>query len=307
MLLLRMKCGLGNQMFQYAAARSQAERLGCALAYTDYAVKWTSHVRLWATCQRRLIMAPRFDIDRWFELGGESPWVNQLRLQQFRLRYGVRPGQYQEPTIKLPLNIRELTRFDVEFFQIRPGCEINGFFQSESYFADRREQVRSWFQAKPEFLSKARAAADQTGVSPDKRCCLHVRRGDYLQMRNGDANEGWALPRSYYQNALARVPTGMKFVIVSDDPDWAREEFRSLNPIVFCHKSLAVIDLLILSECRVNVIANSSFSWWGAYLNSQPGREVLYPCHFLGWAVETELPLGISVAGWTDIPVRQNT
>ena len=302
MLLLRMRCGLGNQMFQYAAVRALAQRLGCAFAYTGDRVKWTSHLRLALQRRRPLVLAPRFDLDQWFLLGGSGRWANQWQVQRFRLRYGFVPKQYVEPIIDCGSSIRELTRFDPAFFDVNPGTEILGFFQSESYFRDCRHLVKSWFTPQPQFVQAARVAAQSTGVPEEQRCCIHVRRGDYLSMRNGGASDGWALPRTYYDNALATLPRGLKFVVVTDDPEWARDEFSALAPQIFSHRDQSIIDLLILAECRVNIIANSSFSWWGAYLNDQPGREVLFPKHFLGWAFQTELPQGISVAEWKAIP-----
>lgn len=303
MILTRIQCGLGNQMFQYAAGRTLAERLGCAHAYTQMRLKWTSHLRLGLTGRRLLLRAPAFEFERYFLLDGDTATKNQLRLQWFRLRYGLTARQYVEPLAPTPGVIRELTQYDPSFHSLGPGTELQGFFQSESYFAGHQNAVRRWFQPRPELLAQAQAVAANCGADPDRRCCIHVRRGDYLTMRNGGAPDGWALPVSYYRRALERIPSGTRMMVISDDPVWAREQFASLNPWIASHPHGAIVDMLLLTQCRYNIIANSSFSWWGSYLNPMPEKQVFYPKHFLGWAFQSELPVGISVADWTAIDV----
>lgn len=309
MLLLRMQCGLGNQMFQYAAARSQAERLGCGLAYTPLRdpLRWTTRLRLALTQPTRHLLVPPFAIERCFTLGGDSRAANQLRVLSFRCRHGFRPRTYREPHAPSPGDILDLTQFDPAFFAVRSGTEVSGFFQSERYFADRRDRVRSWFEPRPGLAARAREIAEWTGVPPERRCCIHVRRGDYLAMRNGDAPEGWALPPAYYERALAHVPSGTRCIVVTDDPAWVRERLGRLDPLICSCADAPVVDMLLLGQCRFNIIANSSFSWWGAYLNRQPDPRVLYPRHFLGWAFGTELPVGMAVPGWTAVDAGGST
>jgi hypothetical protein len=305
MLLLRMQCGLGNQMFQYAAARCQAERMGCGLAYaaTREAWRWTTRLRLAVTRPSRHLFVPPFEFERWFTLGGAFPAKNQLLVPAFHARYGLRPRTYREPLAESPGDILDLTTFDPAFFTVRPGTEVSGFFQSERYFADLRDEVRSWFEPKPGLVERARAVAEQTGVGPERRCCIHVRRGDYLAMRNGGAADGWALPPSYYERALEQLPTGLRYVVISDDPGWARRHLGRLEPVVSSRAEAPIVDMLLLGQCRFNIIANSSFSWWGAYLNKQPDARVFFPKYFLGWAFRTELPGGVAVPGWTAVDV----
>lgn len=303
MLLLRMQCGLGNQMFQYAAARCQAERLSCGLAYAPphVSLRWTTRLRLALTEPQRHLLVPPFALERWFTLGGASRTANQLRVLAFRFRHGLRPRTYREPHAPSPGDILDLTEFDPAFFQVRSGTEVSGFFQSERYFADRRDRVRAWFEPRPGLVDRAREIAERTGVGPERRCCIHVRRGDYLAMRNGGAPEGWALPPAYYERALEQVPSGTRCIVVTDDPAWVRERLGRLDPLICSAADAPVVDMLLLGQCRYNIIANSSFSWWGAYLNRQPESRVFFPRYFLGWAFQTELPVGMAVPEWTAV------
>jgi hypothetical protein len=132
-------------------------------------------------------------------------------------------------------------------------------------------------------------------------CCVHVRRGDYLTADCGfaHADTGWALPLDYYRRALSLLPDGLHHVLISDDPDWAQTAFDWLPSMQVSRGEPHVVDMFLLTRCRYNVIANSSFSWWGAYLNETPGRVVIAPAYHLGWSKRVWNPQGIRVDGWT--------
>jgi hypothetical protein len=139
---------------------------------------------------------------------------------------------------------------------------------------------------------------------------IHVRRTDYLthpecQMSPlGDPELGLTLPSAYYTKALSSLPSGLKFAIFSDDPGFASELFAHLDPWVSPGDSPAR-DMLLMSSCRFQVIANSSFSWWAAWLNRAQNKVIIAPRFHMGWRIRTWYPGDTEVDGWQYVDVDQ--
>ncbi|MEK7270899.1 MAG: alpha-1,2-fucosyltransferase [Planctomycetota bacterium] len=284
MLMLRLRAQLGNQMFQYAAARAHAARKGFAFAY-----RGGSKGRLGAFC----------------ELAGES----RLALAVRRLSWLARPKSRRpvfKPRLKEYAPGCEMEAFDASLFEVPDGTEIEGAFQSERYFADRRADVLRWTAPKRRFLEAADAVERTWKAPPEMRCGIHLRRTDYTRYDLGLAgSEGWALPTTYYEDALKSLPAGLSYVIASDDPDFAEHAFSRLPDKTVLRGNPGIVDMELLSRCRTLVIANSSFSWWAAWRCTVPGKAVFAPKHHLGWAHGTWVPEGIEVPGWTYLDVRR--
>lgn len=102
--------------------------------------------------------------------------------------------------------------------------------------------------------------------------------------------------------ALVQLPIGLTVAIFSDDPDWAEREFRKWQPWVSRGES-AVVDLFLMARCRYDIIVSSSFSWWAAWLNEQPGKVVFAPKYHLGWRLGRWVPGGIEVPSWNYLKV----
>jgi hypothetical protein len=134
---------------------------------------------------------------------------------------------------------------------------------------------------------------------------VHIRRGDYAQIRDSLAanSEGWLLPMCYYESALKRVPSEARLAIFSDDPAWATRKFGHRNPWVST-RNAAVVDLLLMAQCRWIVTANSSFSWWSGWLNSRADKTIIAPRYHLGWRIGQWVPGGIAVPDWDYIPIE---
>ena len=108
----------------------------------------------------------------------------------------------------------------------------------------------------------------------------------------------WAqLPRIETSHLPDIIMFGVGLAIFSDDPDWAAEQFKPRRPWVSRGHSAAV-DMMAMSLCRSIVIANSSFSWWAAWLNADPEKTVIAPEFHLGFRVGRWIPNGIAVSGW---------
>jgi hypothetical protein len=155
---------------------------------------------------------------------------------------------------------------------------LDGYFQSEQYFKNIREQLLTEFEF-PELDEKNKRIKERI-----KNCTnaisVHIRRGDYLKPIFADLIG--LLPSTYYNNAFKSLNKKMEdktLFVFSDDINWAKENFRAGNAdihFVENKKENAWKDMLLMSACRHHIIANSSFSWWGAWLSNRKG-EVFAP------------------------------
>jgi len=127
-----------------------------------------------------------------------------------------------------------------------------------------------------------------------------MRRGDYFEWGDG----GRALPTSYFLDALAAVDDleSHDVLVISDDLEHAAEELKEVPRVRF-ESNPAMVDLLLLMNASVVVTSNSSFSWWGAWLNRRPDARVLVPKYWVGFPERIEIPRGVVAEGWRQIPV----
>ncbi len=238
--------GLGNQMFQYAAGRAFALRHGISLKIDVSAFV--------GDLKRSYALAP-------FCVGAQvvncSRWSRAWR-KMTGMHYREKGFAYDPTVLDLPV-----------------GMALWGHFQSEKYFITIADRIRADFALR-EPLSEAaqRYLKDiETGIAA---VAVHIRRGDYIAdatTRAFHGNCSW----KYYENAMRLMRErvgGVSFFFFSDEPDWLVAQqvdgvvVRGLSP----HE-----DMFLISRCRHQIIANSSFSWWGAWLNQNPDKIVIAP------------------------------
>ena len=151
---------------------------------------------------------------------------------------------------------------------------MKGYFQSELYFRHNRNKILNLFSPLSTDLeyikSKYQPYLDNPLIS------LHVRRGDYLKFPEVHPT----CNIKYYKNALSEFPSKLKVLIFSDDVDWCKQNFSGDRFIFIQEKDY--ISLHLMSLCTYNIIANSSFSWWGAWLNSSPNKVAIAPKQWFG-------------------------
>ena len=137
-----------------------------------------------------------------------------------------------------------------------PNMLLKGYFGSEKYFAHHREKIIKLF--KPETINHPDFAT------------LHVRRGDFVKHQNVHV----LLPIEYYQGALKLIDSKIVFV-VSDDVKWCKDNLKDKRLEFLDQKDWQ--DLLLISACRCNILANSTFSWWGSWMNENENKVVIAP------------------------------
>ena len=153
---------------------------------------------------------------------------------------------------------------------------ITGFFQSEKYFKKHKDGIVQKLYLKDIYVEQIQKKYQD--VLKEDTISIHIRRTDYLHMQQYHT----VLPVSYYSEALQKIGTkGKKVVVFSDDIKWCKEKFQG-DKFIFIENNLPIVDLFLMSFCKDNIIANSSFSWWGAYLNKNPNKRVIAPKNWFG-------------------------
>ena len=223
----------GNQMFQYAATRGIAAARGYQFAIPD---------------------GPKSDA----EFHDEE---NQHKLfMAFKMS-----GTLSVYDLNAPYKQEGSFRFDQDIFDNCPD-EVNlyGYFQSERYFKHIEEEIREDFTFKPEVQKLCKDIWKEivTDEGYTEAIGLHVRRTDHLIKPTFHP----VLPISYYEEALGRLPKDIPVFVFTDDPSWAFGHPFFESDRFFISESDNIHDMCLMSMCNYNIIANSTFSWWGAWL-----------------------------------------
>lgn len=250
--------GLGNQMFQYAFGRASARATGQEVRFD---LSWFS-----GKADRKYgLGAYRCTVD---EIDGRL--VRRLTRDKPLLRlFGIRPKMKkvrEDPHCIYDQHLREAR-----------DASISGYFQAARYYEGGiRTELLEAFRPKSipgDVAELARRIESCDAVS------LHVRRGDYLKLRETYAVCG----HDYYERAADRIRLSLghpKFFVFSDDLEWCRTSLKLFGEITFVrlpYPDRPELDMYLMSRCRHNIIANSTFSWWGAYLNDHPEKLVVAP------------------------------
>ncbi|MGE3075307.1 MAG: alpha-1,2-fucosyltransferase [Dehalococcoidia bacterium] len=249
-IVARLSGGLGNQMFQYAAALGHARRIGATL---------------------RLDLANYEDgaDDREFLLG--------------RLQVPVRrANSYEVLRARLRPHWERLGTFDDFMFQHHGSTWICGFWEDEAYFTGIVETVRRRFRPRSSAVVAAAEALIQQNKSFGHPVIgVHMRRGD--RAPGGRAFAPFStLPAEYFREAAGTFPPDANFLVFSDSPEdiaWCRQNLGlgSSERIGFSDGRDPILDLWALTLCDHVILSSGTFSWWGGYLGDRPGRRVVVP------------------------------
>ncbi|MEM1288098.1 MAG: alpha-1,2-fucosyltransferase [Pseudomonadota bacterium] len=295
---------LGNQMFRYAGARVQAERLGVPLVIS-------TKVPFFSVSTFALGRMPDFELFDAFPdlkihaLSRFMPAVNRLRSA------GLIPKSVPFKALFHPkqnLDMGEWNEmYDERIWDVEPRTLVDACFFSEQYFQGWESDIRGWFSP-PTQVAKA---VDQNLAtlphSPDDMVAVHVRLTDYLVQNdiNSDAQTGWALPPSYYEDALALVGQDTPIALFSDDVQRAKS-LLPREPAWTTAATAPVVDLFSMARFRNLIVANSTFSWWSGWLNADPKRRIIAPEFFIGFRHKRWVPNDIKVKGWHYIEPQTN-
>lgn len=160
--------------------------------------------------------------------------------------------------------------------QIKPlkgNIKISGYFQSYKYFDDHRDKI-----LKDLNIENIKDLLEKKYGNHSDYISLHVRRGDYLKLSDYHHN----LDIEYYKSATKHFDENSKYLVFSNDIKWCKDNFLFLNNVEFCENKEDWEDMILMSLCGHNIIANSSFSWWGAWFNTNQDKKVIAPRKWFG-------------------------
>lgn len=269
MVIVRIWDGLGNQMFQYAYARALKSkgidvRLDMNKSYDEMFVKYKNNAYRKNGIQHFRISIPSIDVYQY----GKYVYLSQntlvRKLIYWLATHSLWRYRFYEEAIQA---------YSEKSAKIRGDCYVKGWFQSEKYFRDIRPVLLEEFVPN----GKIRMPGDIKKLLSEKECVsLHVRRGDYVRIH-------LALHPAYYRKAIAYMQKVYKnpfFLIFSDDLGWVRENICMNGNYAYVNENGELKDyeeLFIMSRCKSNIISNSTFSWWGAWLNQNENKTVVAP------------------------------
>ncbi len=263
--------GLGNQMFQYAAGRALAldrnESFHLDIAgFNGYELHHGFELSRVFMCPSEIASKAEIrDILGWQYLSGIKRVLARPSMEVFRRNgFIVEPHYHYWPLIN----------------HVPTVCYLSGYWQSEKYFQAHASKIRADFTFKLPMSDINTELAEQ--INQVNAVSLHVRRGDYVSSVKNNSMYGLC-SLDYYQAAISYISARVinpQFFIFSDDMAWVKDH---LNVGITCHfiehnqGAESYNDMRLMSLCRHHIIANSSFSWWGAWLNANPEKIVVCP------------------------------
>ena len=267
MILVKLKGGLGNQMFQYAFARRMSIKNEDVLKLDIVGLQQTTIET------KRDYALGVFDI--------RADIATPEETQQVKYPYGFLSK------IGRLINAKVLRRFYIDFDQSiteRTGnMYLDGFFQDERYFNDASDAIRDEFKLKDQMSDTAEKMRREIEESTQS-VSVHIRRGDYVTDAKTNAHHG-TCGLDYYESAVSRMRENIgacTFYVFSDDIQWVKENMNFTDATYVSSPAIKDYEeLMLMSHCKHNIIANSSFSWWGAWLNRNSSKVVIAPARWI--------------------------
>jgi hypothetical protein len=156
------------------------------------------------------------------------------------------------------------------------NLKLKGYYQNEKYFKNLRQDILNLFEIDSETYEFI--TMKYSDVLSGNTCSLHVRRGNYVQKSHFHPVQ----TINYYKESVSKIGEDLDYLIFSDDIDWCKENLGFIKNKTFINGNIDYQDLYLMSMCKNNIIANSSFSWWGAWLNNNDNKKVIYPSNWFG-------------------------
>jgi hypothetical protein len=272
-IVSHMLGGLGNQMFQYAFARGIAAESDRRLLFDlrDYSnYRLHNGFELTHVFNLHIQNADEATIHR--ILGWRASFLARRVLR--RPRFAFLRGRHF---------ITDQSSDDLDLCQAHRDCYLMGYWQSERYFRRHSDLIRQEFTFK-QALSQQNLEYSQR-ITDSESVSLHVRRGDYVSdPKTAKIMRSTSL--DYYRNAIAHIARAVQkpqFYVFSDDVAWVKAHVEIPFPHTYVdwnQGSNSHVDMRLMSLCKHQIIANSSFSWWAAWLNRNPEKIVIAPTHW---------------------------
>ncbi len=269
MYIVKINGGLGNQMFQYAFAYTLSKK-NKSNVKLDTEIFETYHLRKYELYlfNISLDLIPKNEFE---QLKYKHKNIFNKILQKIKKKENFFSYLYYREAI---------FNFDKNIFKLQGDIYFDGYWQSEKYFNEYRDELLQHFTFKNKLSNQSKNYYQE--ILANESVSLHIRRGDYVSNLKTNSVHGLC-SLEYYQFAISLLenktikPT---FFIFSDDLIWAKENINFIDNLIFIELDKDTPDheeMYLMSQCKHNIIANSSFSWWGAWLNQNKNKIVIAP------------------------------
>ena len=262
---------LGNQMFQFASTLGIANKLGNEAKFPiencfNYSESGPFDPAIGRCMAVKCDLLDAFDIDQYYFI------------PQRHLKSGV---VYSEAGFE----------YDPQVENLQEDTSLYGYFQTEKYFSHCRELILSQLVFKDTHRAQALSYMENIRIQSKslKTVSIHVRRGDYLMFPDHHP----PCSKEYYDKAVNEIKSiigeshDIKFLIFSDDTEWCSTQFTGEEyQVVNINNPFS--EMCLMTLCDHNIIANSSFSWWGAWLGDNSGRTVIAPFKWFGHLIQKD-------------------
>ncbi|WP_010433911.1 alpha-1,2-fucosyltransferase [Vibrio cyclitrophicus] len=256
MVIVKITGGLGNQLFQYATGSALANKLSCELVL-DLSFYPTQTLRKYELAKFNI--NARVATDREIFLAGGGNDFFSKALKKLGLTSIIFPEYIKEQE-----SIKYVGKIDL----CKSGAYLDGYWQNPLYFSQNKIELTREFLPRAQLSPSALAWKDHISQASNS-VSLHVRRGDYVENAHTNNIHG-TCSLEYYQHAIEKIRSEVHnpvFFVFSDDIEWCKLNLSSLAEVEFVDNTTSAIDdLMLMRQCKHSIIANSTFSWWGAWL-----------------------------------------
>lgn len=264
MIISQLTGGLGNQMFQYAFGYSVARKNKTQFRYVYQNIEGNTKREFELLC---------------FKISGQEATRKELMATGYPF---TRLGQL---LVKMRIKKQSLFKekafqFDKNALEVNGNLVLQGYWQSEKYFKMYRKDIQNEFAFVEAVKGKNRIIAKQ--MQSQNSVAVHVRRGDYAHDASANAYHGLCSVE-YYKKGMKAIENQVKnptYYFFSDEPSWVKANLSTENKSYYIDwntGSNSYRDMQLMTLCKHNIIANSSFSWWSAWLNKDKNKMVIAP------------------------------
>lgn len=281
--IVKFQGGLGNQMFQYAFAFALANETGAEVLF-DF--DWF-----------KAVYADKNVSPRTFELGAFNAECKPACEEALKLVVYKHKRNLFEKLLwtlfkikdfkpqKNVLRQRQAYVFEKKFLKKPDIYYYEGYFQNEKYFKHYRKELLQQFSLRPTELLDEKNSQILEQIKEANSVSIHIRRGDYVTLESANKFHG-TCSLEYYEKAIEYIAKNVKnphFFVFSDDIDWVQTNLKINYPytVIDFNQEKNHFDLELMKNCKHNILANSSFSWWGAWLNENPEKIVISPKNWI--------------------------
>lgn len=284
MIIVKLLGGLGNQMFQYAAAKALSLSLKEPIRQDLRGLYAGEDIR------------KNFELDI-FGIAPDQAERSEYFKFERKTIFGLKAANalYLKFNPHVTIKDHNFTYVENFFALAKTNTYLRGLFQSDKYFAHVRPAILETFSFEEPLDEVNQSYAD--AITSSESVAIHIRRGEFANDQKFNKLIG-SCDLAYYQRAIDALVEGIEqkdklhFFVFSDDLAWAEENLKLDYPATFVGGNAgknSYRDMQLMSLCKHNIIANSTFSWWSAWLNSNPGKIVVTPEKwFAGWEYDTK-------------------